>query len=149
VCAWRFRFLCISICILVRHVQQDVWTSWGYVIRLIFDDLDISTFGFSSPVTSCVVQETSSSAVWNLVHLTIIFRAIIAFLESASHKRNTVIARTVTRLVSDWLQLFRFAHIVSLGMRRNLCMKEQNSGNRAILSSAPYFKLCFVIRNIN
>ena len=34
-------------------------------------------------------------------------------------------------------------------MHRNLCMKIQNPGNRAILSSALYFKLCFVIRNIN
>jgi hypothetical protein len=28
-------------------------------------------------------------------------------------------------------------------------MKKQNSGNRAILSSPLYLKLCFVIRNIN
>ena len=46
VCAWSFRFLCIIICILVQHVKQDVWTSWGYEIRLIFDDLVINTFGF-------------------------------------------------------------------------------------------------------
>jgi len=51
-----------------------------HVNRLIFDDLVISTFSFYSPATCRVVQETSPSTLWHLVHLAISFCAIITTL---------------------------------------------------------------------